>query len=282
MMDVLLLKLHVFSPFKQRSLFYTLTIALLLSFLFFAENGHAETTTESEPLRPTSAIDYLHGERLPVEQSKPIIADIINSRDLKGEEKTTEWQLKDLDFEKSDSTTPDWIKSISVVFANIFEYALWILLLIAMILLYLSRDHWLHLFSPKETEEESYQAPEILFGMNVREDSLPDDIIAEAKQLWQQKKARESLSLLYRGALVRLINQEKMPLENSYTEGDILKLSQKSLTNKQHQYLAQLTSQWQLIAYAHRIPMEEAMQWLFFHWQSDFQHSSAPSDEVKL
>ena len=282
MMDVLLLKLYIFSAFKQRGLFYTLMIALLLSFLFLAKNGHAETSIESETLRPTSAIDYLDNERLAVEQSKPIIADIINSKDLKGEKKTTEWRLKDLDFEKSDSTTPDGIKSISVVFATIFEYALWILLLIAVVLLYLSRDQWLHLFSSKETEEESYQAPDILFGMNVREDSLPDDIISEAKQLWQQKKARDSLSLLYRGALVRLINQENIPLENSHTEGDILKLSQKSLINKQHQYLAQLTTQWQLIAYAHRIPMEEAMQWLFSHWQNDFQHPSAPSDEIKL
>lgn len=279
--EILLLKLNLFFQFKMGRLFHTVVFSLLISFIFGVENSYAEKVTESEPLRPTSAVDHLHGERLPVDQSKLIIADIINSKDLKGEEKTTEWQLKEWDFEKSDSKTPEWIKSISIVFANIFEYALWILLLIGVILLYLSRDQWLHLFSPKNTEEESYQAPEILFGMDVREASLPDDIIAEAKQLWQQKKARESLSLLYRGALVRLINQEKVPLENSHTEGDILKLSQKSLADKQHQYLAQLTSQWQLIAYAHRIPMEESMDWLFSHWQSDFNHQSAPSDEVK-
>ena len=275
-MNILLLS------FKQRSILYSLTIALLISFLFLAKNGHTKTSTESEPLPPTSAVDYLQDERLAVEQSKAIIEDIVNSKDLKGEKKITKWQLKEVEFEQSDSSTPDWIKSISIGFAKIFEYALWILLLTAIVLLYLSRAQWLHLFSPQETEEESYQAPDILFGMNVREDSLPDDIIAEAKQLWQQKKARESLSLLYRGALVRLINQEKIPLENSHTEGDILKLSQKSLLDKQQQYLAQLTSQWQLIAYAHRIPMEEAMQWLFTHWQSHFQHPATPSDEIKL
>ncbi len=275
-MNILLLS------FKQRSILYSLTIALLISFLFLAKNGHTKTSTESEPLPPTSAVDYLQDERLAVEQSKAIIEDIVNSKDLKGEKKITKWQLKEVEFEQSDSSTPDWINSISIGFAKIFEYALWILLLTAIVLLYLSRAQWLHLFSPQKTEEESYQAPDILFGMNVREDSLPDDIIAEAKQLWQQKKARESLSLLYRGALVRLINQEKIPLENSHTEGDILKLSQKSLLDKQQQYLAQLTSQWQLIAYAHRIPMEEAMQWLFTHWQSHFQHPSTPSDEIKL
>jgi hypothetical protein len=254
--------------------------ALLVCFTFFTEGSYADEAIK--PLRATSAVDYLHDERLPAEQSNTIIADIINSKDLKGEEKTMEWKLKELDFDEPDSPTPDWIKSISVIFSNIFKYTLWVLLFIGIVLVFLSRDRWLHLFSAEKTDEESYQAPEILFGMDVREESLPDDIIATAKQLWQQKKARQSLSLLYRGGLVRLINQEKILLENSHTEGDILKLSQRTLANNQQQYLQQLTSQWQLIAYAHRIPMDEAMEWLFIHWNSDFAYqSTVVSTEAK-
>ncbi|MCK5813698.1 MAG: hypothetical protein KAH03_05545 [Cocleimonas sp.] len=272
------MKIKTFLIFSWANLF--IIYALLISFIFFAKNSYADDAIE--PLRPTSSVDYLHRERLPADQSKITIADIINSKDLKGEEKKTEWKLKDLDIDEPDSTTSDWVKSISVVFANFFEYALWILLFVGIVLLFLSRDRWLHLFSSKKTDEESYQAPEILFGMDVREASLPDDIIAEAKLLWQQKKARESLSLLYRGALVRLINQEKILLENSHTEGDILKLSQHSLANNQQQYLGQLTSQWQLIAYAHRIPMDDAMEWLFIHWKSDFAYQLITSTEIKV
>ena len=253
--------------------------ALLVCFTFFTENSYGDEAIK--PLRATSAVDYFHSERLAADQSNTIIADIINSKDLKGEEKTTEWKLKKLDFDEPDSPTPDWIKSLSVIFSNIFEYTLWILLFIGIVLVFLSRDRWLHLFSAEKAKEESYQAPEILFGMDVREASLPDDIVATAKQLWEQKKARQSLSLLYRGALVRLINQEKIPLENSHTEGDILKLSQRTLANNQQHYLQQLTSQWQLIAYAHRIPMEDAMEWLFLHWSSDFSYQSIRSAEAK-
>ncbi len=242
-----------------------LLVSLILLALF--SNSYAE-----ESLRPMSAVDYLAEAPLSVKQSKQIITDIVNSEDLKGKKSKT-WKIKKFDFETSNET-PEWIKVISVIFAKIIEYALWILLFIAMLMLFLTRHQWLHLFSLERDKEEAYQAPDILFGMDVREESLPDDIIGEAKRLWQQQKARESLSLLYRGALVHLLNKEKLPLENSHTEGDILKLSKKTLANNKQHYLSQLTAQWQLIAYAHRIPKEDAMDWLFTHWQQDFSNAS--------
>jgi hypothetical protein len=244
----------------------TMLLSVFISVLCLGGNSHAE----GEAPRPMSAVDYLNQTPLAVEESKEVIADIINSNDLKGEKKTTQWKLKDLERDEPDYKMPEWMKLFSVIFATLFEYALWGGLLLAVILLYLSREHWLHLFSTEKVLEEEYQAPDILFGMDVRVSSLPDDLISEAQALWQQKKARAALSLLYRGALVSLINGDHIPLENSHTEGDILTLSQQSLAENKHHYLSQLTAQWQLIAYAHRIPMEEIMQWLFTHWQQDF------------
>lgn len=247
-------------------------ITVLISFSCFS---YAEQET---PLRSTSDVDYVSEVRLPVAESKQTIADIINSRDLKGEHKKSEWTLKEIDFdEPDDKETPEWIKSFSIVFATVVEYLLWIFLAIAIVFIYLSRHQWQHFFLTEKDEEEAYQVPEVLFGMNVREDSLPDDIIAEATILWQQQKARESLSLLYRGALVRLLIQEKIPLENSHTEGNILTLSQTFLADTKYTYLKELTQQWQLIAYAHRIPMDEAMAWLFSHWVSNFAYQATSS-----
>ena len=247
-----------------------LFVSLILLALF--SNSYAE-----ESLRPMTEVDYLAEERVSVKQSKQIITDIVNSEDLKGKKSKT-WKIKEFDFETSNET-PEWIKSLSVIFAKIIEYALWILLFIAVLMLFLTRHQWLHLFSIVKDKEEAYQAPDILFGMDVREESLPDDLIGEAKLLWQQQKARESLSLLYRGALVHLLNKEKLPLENSHTEGDILKLSKKTVADNKQHYLSQLTAQWQLIAYAHRTPKEDAMDWLFTHWQQDFSNASVA--EVK-
>ena len=250
--------------------------ALLASLMLFIL-ANSSVSIAKEALRPMSEVDYLATESVSVKQSKKIIMDIVNSENLKGEI-GTKWKIKAFDFETSNET-PEWMNVLSVIFATIIEYALWILLVIGIIMLYLTRYQWLYLFSANNDKKEEYQAPDILFGMDVREASLPDNLLDEAKLLWQQQKARDSLSLLYRGALVHLLNKEKLPLENSHTEGDILKLSKKMLfDNKQH-YLSQLTTQWQLVAYAHRIPNEEAMDWLFTHWQQDF--SNAGVAEVK-
>jgi hypothetical protein len=198
--------------------------AALISLLFLPKYSYAET----ESLRPTSEVDYVAEEHLPAKESKQIINDIVNSEDLKADKKSKTWKIKEFNFDKSNNEMPEWMKVLSIIFAKIIEYALWVLLFLALLSLYLTRHQWLYLFSAEKDKKEEYQAPDILFGMDVREESLPDDIIGAAKLLWQQQKARESLSLLYRGALVHLLNKEKLALENSHTEGDILKLSKKT------------------------------------------------------
>jgi hypothetical protein len=248
-------------------------VIYVLIFVLFANITFAD-----ESLRPTRQVDYINAVRLPATESKRVIDDIIDSHDLKGEKITTKWKLAPFDFKQPKNEQSEWVKAFSVIFATLIEYALWILLAVGIVLLYLSRHQWLYLLLSKKEPVEVYQTPDILFGMDVREASLPDDIIATAKQLWQQQQVREALSVLYRGTLVRLINHEKILLENSHTEGDILKLSQNTLAENKQYYLKQLTAQWQLVAYAHRIPTDDAMAWLFAHWASDFSYASNVED----
>ena len=263
---------------KKFSVIAILALVMLMTIALPPEKLYA--ATETEETRETSDVDYLQHSRLPAADSKKIIADIINSKDLKGEKILTEWKLKPLDEPdkvdvKARNELADFLKPIALIFATLIEYSLWILLFIAVVMLYLTRDKWLHLLTSESDDEDEYQAPDILFGMDIRKESLPEDIAKEAQHLWQQQQYRESLSLLYRGALVQLITQENILLENSHTEGDILKLSAKSLVENKQQYLTQLTTQWRLIAYAHRNPSDEAMNWLFSHWYSNFAYAEA-------
>ncbi|KAG1694874.1 hypothetical protein GQR58_006816 [Nymphon striatum] len=122
----------------------------------------------------------------------------------------------------------------------------------------------------EKSKKESYQAPEVMFGMDVRPESLPDDIIGESRKLWENKQHREALSLLYRGALIRLINQEQVQLKDSYTEGDVLRHSKTQITELKHAFLKDLTSNWKLVAYAHKNPSDTTMEQLFSTWLSDF------------
>ncbi len=253
-------------------------------------------STYAEPVdkKPSQAKDVpgeiLAKERKPANQSKKMIEEVMKSKNLDDKETKMRWVKKRKDKKKQNDKNRwnlewlnDLLQSIAKLFATLFETGLWILLFIGLFLLYRFREKWLHLFQGSTQIEDEYQPPEIMFGMDVRPDSLPDDIAGEAKSLWQSGNHRGSLSLLYRGALVHLINQEKVQLQNSDTEGDILKHAAKIISPDKQDYLRQLTRQWQAIAYAHRKPdetMHNSMSSLFAGWHSVFLASSTTGDNT--
>ena len=211
---------------------------------------------------------------LPPEKSKQVIEELMQTEKLKHTKKISFWRLKDNDWdidEEPDLTALEkFILMVGKLFAVIFKSALWILLIVVVILLIVYRDRWLPLFQSGEKTEEKKEKPDVLFGMDIRPDSLPDDIPAAAKQFWQQGKQREALSLLYRGALMRLVNEDNVPLEDSHTEGDVMRLSRKVLAKQREQYLEKLTQVWRRAAYAHQFPDDSEAQSLFDHWKQDF------------
>jgi len=254
--------------------FFTLFFSASL-FLFsspsYAENPEANNETE-----------YLNRDRLPADKSKAIIKEVMLTENLDDKEISHRWIKKDK--KKIDLDPVFWLKlkaflePTAKVFAFIIEFGLWILIAIGILLLIYFRERWMYLFQGKRDSTDEYQSPDVMFGMDVRPESLPSNIIDEARKLWQSKQHREALSLLYRGALVRLINQEKVKLQNSHTEGDVLKLASLTLNNSKQGYLKSLTTQWQLIAYAHRSPNESDMKMLFDRWTSDFAFDSSNED----
>lgn len=222
---------------------------------------------------------------LPAEQSKPVIEALMKTEALSHTKKISYWTLKEFNFDQDEE--PDLngfeqiILTISKLFAVAFESVLWILLLVAIALLIVYRDRWLSLFQVEAKAKTKKTIPDVLFGMDIRPDSLPDDIPAAASAFWQQGKHREALSLLYRGALMRLVTQDQILLEDSHTEGDVLKLSRKVLHRQREQYLEKLTHVWRRAAYAHRFPDETEAQYLFQHWYQDFANNSHSVDEMK-
>lgn len=107
------------------------------------------------------------------------------------------------------------------------------------------------LATPTEPDKpEGVVVPEVLMGLDLRAESLPANI-AEAAHLAQARgDSREALSLLYRGALARLIPDLELQIDASATEGDCLAAVKRA--RGPVEYFARLTTQWQLVAYAHR------------------------------
>ena len=237
-----------------------------------AENATGNTVTNVKT-------EFLAKKRLPAKTAKKTIEAVMLTKNLDDKKIIKTW-VKKKTIKKKKLKTEDkssvwsWLRKIlepvALLISKIIEFGLWIIIAIAILLLFYFRDRWLHFFQGGKKIKDEYQAPEVMFGMDVRKESLPKDIVGEAQKLWQAKKHREALSLLYRGALVRLINQEQVKLEDSYTEGDVLKQASKKLVSGKQNYLTLLTSQWKLIAYAHRSPTDDKVQQLFNQWHSDF------------
>ncbi|HIQ07143.1 MAG TPA: hypothetical protein EYH35_01655 [Thiotrichaceae bacterium] len=212
---------------------------------------------------------------LAADKSKEVITELMKEENLKHKETISYWDFKEFDKKDDDDSTRNddaeaALNKIGHFIGVLFEYGLWILLTVVIVLLIIYRKHWLVYFEGGREVAEVKEKPDVLFGMDIRPESLPDDIAAESQKLWQQGAQREALSLLYRGALAQLVNTENIALENSHTEGDVLQLSRQVLQENREQYLEQLTHIWRQAAYAHRFPNEEEAQYLFEHWKQDF------------
>ncbi len=91
--------------------------------------------------------------------------------------------------------------------------------------------------------------PPAIAGLDIRPESLPDDVGAAARALFAQGKAREALALLYRGALSRLAHGEGIEFCAGDTEGDCLARVTRGRSPARAAF-ATLTLAWQRAAYA--------------------------------
>ncbi|MBS0420341.1 MAG: DUF4129 domain-containing protein [Proteobacteria bacterium] len=95
--------------------------------------------------------------------------------------------------------------------------------------------------------------------LDIRPESLPDNIGAAARELWDSGDHRASLSLLYRGLLSRLVHVHNVPIRDSSTEGDTLQLTATRLRDEKQDYVSRLIRIWQHAVYGGQQPEAEAI-----------------------
>ena len=95
----------------------------------------------------------------------------------------------------------------------------------------------------------SFAVPTHVRDMDIRPETLPADIGAAARALWDRGEHRASLGLLYRGLLSRLAHVHRIPIRDSSTEGDCLALSAGRLAQDRHEYASRLVHVWQRAVY---------------------------------
>jgi hypothetical protein len=98
--------------------------------------------------------------------------------------------------------------------------------------------------------EERFVAPTHVRDLDIRPETLPQDIGAAARLLWDRGEHRASLALLYRGMLSRFVHVHRVPIRDSSTEGDCLALSAvMHPTQGRREYSLHLVRVWQQAVY---------------------------------
>ncbi len=247
----------------------TLLMALSVSFIGLGSAPPVQAEITADLARPEVP--------LPVDESGRVIKDVLAHEDFATSRNMTLWVPKDFNLDIDDEEFLEeepLFPGLPILLADGLKLLLLILVVIAIIYLVINRDRLLAGFQLRPREKDK-PVPTTLFGMDIQPDSLPDDIAAESRRLWQQGQHRQALSLLYRGSLSRLVNDHLLELDDSMTEGDVLNCARRaSLPNDLLSFLQQLTLAWQTIAYAHRQPAEDNVDSLLDNWPSHFEKAA--------
>ncbi|MEZ5537791.1 MAG: DUF4129 domain-containing protein [Thiolinea sp.] len=243
------------------------------AFSLIAACGIALLTLQSPLLQAAEEDEYLNPQRLPVTQSAEVLQKVMAAEELNERRQITTWMPRDKT-KKDESFQLD--KEIIHLISNLLKMLLWAMLIVALLMAFIYRQRILDMLKPGTRQAETIEKPDVLFGMDIRPESLPADIAATARQHWQQGEHRAALSLLYRGTLMQLTRHDALAIADSHTEGDILRLARPQLNSQRLSYLQAITRAWRSIAYAHRLPAAEEAENLFANWE---QFKSAPVTE---
>lgn len=181
-----------------------------------------------------------------------------------GVKQTKTWRFKTAEDEKKPkprSPLPDWLTWIVEFFrwvtavGRVFVWALGALL---VALLLVGLRYWIR-ERDRALPQRAAALPSHVRDLDIRPESLPDRIGAAAAALWQRGEQRAALSLLYRGALSRLVHVHAVPIRAASTEGESLALARARLRPAPAEFVSRLIGAWQLAVYGARLPETPAV-----------------------
>jgi hypothetical protein len=188
------------------------------------------------------------------------------------------WVSDDDEEKKGRSSWLKWIGDFFRWVAEAGRLLVWVVIaiLVGLLALYLVRMGR----TLNDTQRMSASAPPThVRDLDIRPESLPDDIGAAAWSLWEGGDHRGALSLLYRGLLSRLAHAHAVPIRDSSTEGDCLALAERHLPTDRHGYVLHLIRTWQRAVYGGEDPQTHDIRALCDQFERAL-HADAPTHEV--
>jgi len=152
---------------------------------------------------------------------------------------------------------------------------MWLLGALAVALLIVFAWRWMRVRADAVSLRPAVLPPSHVNDLDIRPDSLPDDIAGTARALWQRGEQRAALSLLYRGALSRLVHDHGVDIHSASTEGECVALARRALPAEGGAFFERLVGAWQVAVYAARRPDAASVSALFDGFDAHFPATPA-------
>lgn len=240
--------------------------ALLVSLALLAGTAHAADAA-SAPTR---------------EQVTQEVETLRQDPNLSGKRKERTLRLKeqaDSHKKKPDEpgTTWTWLRDFARWLTEAGRVAVWVVAAVLVALLLVGLRHWIRVRAGAVKGTAAGPLPSHVRDLDIRPESLPDRIGEAAAALWQKGEHRAALSLLYRGALSRLVHQHQVPIRAASTEGECLALAARRLAPERSAYFGRLVQAWQLAVYGARLPGNESVLTLCREFDQHLRRTEAPA-----
>jgi len=178
------------------------------------------------------------------------------------------WRWRADEAAKDDSTALGWrarlaiLEQIAQLLRNLLPLVAGVALALLIYLLVRHRRQ-----APPMTRAA---VPASVLGIDLDPAALPADPAAAARQALAAGKASLALSLLYRGAIVALMNRQGMHFLAADTEDDCLQRIAGRLDEHGERCFSEIVEAWRRIAYAQQPPPADQVERLIGGWQACF------------
>jgi hypothetical protein len=185
---------------------------------------------------------------------------VYNDPDLHGLKADRELRFKNRDQPKEREASGEmrWLRDLMRWFSEAGRWLVWLGMAALAALLIVSLRRWIAVRGDA-AGGRALTLPSHVRDLDIRPESLPDDLPAAVRALWQRGESRAALSLLYRGALSRLVHDHAVPVRAASTEGECATLAAQHLDAARGAFVARLIGLWQLAVYGARLPEGSAV-----------------------
>jgi hypothetical protein len=244
---------------------------MALTLLLPASPGvQAQELGEQESSEAVQSDVVLHQPVVAPENAKQVIDEVLAHEDFGKTETKKVWKYKGK-LDRPDTEPVNFGTNFIKLFAQVGEVLLWIAVAVLIAVVIYNLPRWKSIVKkPSLSVKRSEPAPKVLFGLDVTEESLPDNVAEEALRLLQAQQVRAALSLLYRGSLAVLVNRYGVELKDSNTEGECAHVVEDTQEPPLAQFFRDLTGVWVQVAYGHLMPPNDKVQSLCTKWNTHF------------